>query len=148
MKLCALMTRGALLGNTLYDIKIIRCKCFQCFTNTDFFGHVIMFDRQLFLKSCSDNSFILGTCMSHTCPDSSSCLTSLGTRRLVTQTKQMDIHVRFWDEGSKHVTSRYLTSQFMGHSSATTMLQEIVTSLHDHEIDVRKVVQVSMDCPT
>ena len=35
----------------------------------------------------------------------------------------------------------------MGHSSATTMLQEIVTSLHDHEIDVRKVVQVSMDCP-
>lgn len=35
----------------------------------------------------------------------------------------------------------------MGHSSATTMLQEIVTSLHDHEIDVTKVVQVSMDGP-
>ena len=62
-----------------------------------------------------------------------------------TQTKQMDIHVRFWDKGSNRVTSRYLSSQFMGHSSATTMLQEIVTSLHDHEIDVTKVVQVSMD---
>ena len=35
----------------------------------------------------------------------------------------------------------------MGHSSATTMLLEIVTSLHDHEIDVTKVVQVSMDGP-
>ena len=65
----------------------------------------------------------------------------------MTQTKQMDIHVSFWDEGSNHVTSRYLTSQFMGHSSATTMLQEIITSLHDHGINVRKVVQVSMDCP-
>ena len=40
------------------------------------------------------------------------------------------------------MTSRYLLSQFMGHLSATTMLQEIVTSLHDHEIDVTKVVQV------
>ena len=64
-----------------------------------------------------------------------------------TQTKQMDIHVRFWDKGSNHVTSRYLISQFMGHSSATTMLQEIITSLHDHEIDVTKVVQMSMDGP-
>ena len=64
-----------------------------------------------------------------------------------TQTKQMVIHVRFWDKGSNHVTSRYLTSQFMGHLSATTMLQEIITSLHDHEIDVTKVVQMSMDGP-
>ena len=35
----------------------------------------------------------------------------------------------------------------MGHSSATTMLQEIVTLLHDHEIDVTKVIQMSMDGP-
>ena len=64
-----------------------------------------------------------------------------------TQTKQMDLHVRFWDEGCHNVTSRYLTSQFMGHSSATTMLEEIVTSLRDNEIDITKIVQVSMDGP-
>ena len=64
-----------------------------------------------------------------------------------TQTKQMDLHVRFWDEGCHNVTSRYLTSQFMGHSSAITMLEEIVTSLRDNEIDITKIVQVSMDGP-
>ena len=35
----------------------------------------------------------------------------------------------------------------MGHSSATTMLEEIVTSLRDNEIDITKIVQVSTDGP-
>ena len=35
-----------------------------------------------------------------------------------TQTKQMDIHIRFWDSG--YVVTWYWDSKFMGHASAET----------------------------
>jgi len=40
-----------------------------------------------------------------------------------TQTKRRDIHLRFWK--NQQVESRYLTSQFLGHSAATDMLGKI-----------------------
>lgn len=43
-----------------------------------------------------------------------------------TKTKQLDIHVRFWDEGK--VQSRYLGSEFMGHSTAKDLLAHIKVS--------------------
>ncbi len=55
-----------------------------------------------------------------------------------TQTKQMDIHLRFWQYD--HVTSRYLSSTFLGHSSATDMLQKITTCLTGNSVSVSKFV--------
>ena len=63
-----------------------------------------------------------------------------------TQTKQMDIHLRFWQD--KHVTSRYLSSMFLGHSSATDMFQKITTCLTDNSVSVSKLVQLSMNGPS
>lgn len=40
-----------------------------------------------------------------------------------TETKQLDVHVRFWNEGQ--VQSRYLGSQFMGHSTAQDLLSHL-----------------------
>ena len=43
-----------------------------------------------------------------------------------TKTKQLDLHVRFWDEGQ--VRSRYLGSQFLGHATARDLLENIKVS--------------------
>ena len=77
--------------------------------------------------------------------------------------------MRFWQDD--HVTSRYLSSMFLGHSSATDILQKITTCLTDNlvqkittcltdnsvqkittcltdnSVSVSKVVQLSMDGP-
>jgi len=52
-----------------------------------------------------------------------------------TQTKQMDI---------QQVESRYLTSQLLGHSVATDMLGKITSCFAENEIDISKVVQLSV----
>ena len=44
-----------------------------------------------------------------------------------TKNKQLDVHVRFWDEG--RVQSRYLGSQFMGHSTAQDLLSHLKVSI-------------------
>lgn len=44
-----------------------------------------------------------------------------------TKTKQLDVHVRFWDQAQ--VQSRYLGYQFMGHSSARDLLSHLKVSL-------------------
>ena len=46
-----------------------------------------------------------------------------------------------------YVTSRYLSSKFLGHSSATDMFQKIMTCLTDNSVSMSKVVQLSMDGP-
>jgi len=43
-----------------------------------------------------------------------------------TKNKQMDFHVRFFDDTVNQVTTRYYTSTFMGHAYATTMVDEFV----------------------
>ncbi|KAJ8043836.1 hypothetical protein HOLleu_11110 [Holothuria leucospilota] len=63
----------------------------------------------------------------------------------VTNSKQMDIHVRAWNRCSNQVESRYYTSVFMGHGTADDMLT------HFHEgmqgLHLQKIFQVSMDGP-
>ncbi|KAK0141221.1 hypothetical protein N1851_021735 [Merluccius polli] len=44
------------------------------------------------------------------------------------KTKQLDVHIRFWDEGQ--VQSRYLGSQFMGHSTAQDLLSHLKIRMH------------------
>jgi hypothetical protein len=59
------------------------------------------------------------------------------------QEKQMDVYVRFWQNGS--VETRYYDSQFLGHATAEIVCKELdtyVTSLGH-----AKLLQLSMDGP-
>lgn len=40
------------------------------------------------------------------------------------QKNQMDIHVRFWDHQKDAVATRYLTSEFLGHGSASDLKEK------------------------
>ncbi|CAL1293400.1 unnamed protein product [Larinioides sclopetarius] len=62
------------------------------------------------------------------------------------QTKQMDLHIRFWNEKNQEVETRYVTSSFMGHSTAEDILREFRVSTE--KLDLRKVLSVSMDGPS
>ncbi|XP_078027544.1 uncharacterized protein LOC117265688 [Epinephelus lanceolatus] len=62
----------------------------------------------------------------------------------ITKTKQLDVHVRFWDEGQVH--SRYLGSQFMGHSTAQDLLSHLKECMD--KLDLRGLVSLSMDGPS
>ena len=62
-----------------------------------------------------------------------------------TQTKQMDCHVRFWNDSRKLVTRRYLGAQFMGHGDAVKLVDcchESLRGLHE-----KNILQISMDGP-
>lgn len=63
----------------------------------------------------------------------------------VIQKGQMDIHVRFWKNKSNTVTTRYLTSVFLGHSDAKSLVDSLKTSIPSSEM--KKVLQLSMDGP-
>lgn len=47
-----------------------------------------------------------------------------------TKSKQLDLHVRYWaiDENGSRVQSRYLGSQYMGHSTAEDLLEKFKVS--------------------
>ena len=62
----------------------------------------------------------------------------------VLQKTQMDIIVRFFDNGS--VKTQYLTSEFLGHSTAEEMLSYFRNAIKD--LDPRKMLQLSMDGPS
>ena len=47
-----------------------------------------------------------------------------------TQNKQMDIHIRFFDDGRNAVHTRYFTSAFLGHTTAANMVDVFVEKLH------------------
>ncbi|KAJ8348774.1 hypothetical protein SKAU_G00273630 [Synaphobranchus kaupii] len=60
-----------------------------------------------------------------------------------TKTKQLDVHVRYWE--GDHVQSRYLGSQFMGHSTAQDLLQHFKECVE--QLNLRNLVSISMDGP-
>ena len=64
-----------------------------------------------------------------------------------TQKKQLDIHLRFWDSHQEQVTTRYLTSQFMGHASAEDLLNTVSSAIREKNLDLLKILQISMDGP-
>ncbi|XP_072564149.1 uncharacterized protein [Paramormyrops kingsleyae] len=59
------------------------------------------------------------------------------------QAKQLDMHVRLWD-GSE-VKTKYIGSEFMGHSSAQDIVEKISNLLS--ETGIKNLVQISMDGP-
>lgn len=60
-----------------------------------------------------------------------------------TQSKQMDIHVKYWENDI--VATRYFTSQFMGHSTAEDMVEVFHQSTEG--LAYKNLVQLSMDGP-
>lgn len=58
--------------------------------------------------------------------------------------KQMDVHVRYWNS-SHNVTTKYLTSIFMGHTTADDIQEKLLKALEP--LPLRKIVQISMDGP-
>ncbi len=68
------------------------------------------------------------------------------------QEKQMDIHIRFWDEQLNQVKTRYLTSEFMGHATAAIVMEHFVKSVFESDLfkkdlNIHDMIQLSMDGP-
>ena len=61
----------------------------------------------------------------------------------ITQTDQMDLIVRFWDNNKKRVQVRYFDSGFLGHTGAKQLLEKF------HELTEKlsptRLIQISMD---
>ncbi|KAM8766754.1 uncharacterized protein AB9X84_005877 isoform 1-T1 [Acanthopagrus schlegelii] len=65
-----------------------------------------------------------------------------------TKNKQLDLHVRYWvnDENGSRVQSRYLGSQYMGHSTAEDLLEKFKECTK--ELNLRNMLSLSMDGPS
>ncbi|KAI4799558.1 hypothetical protein KUCAC02_016839 [Chaenocephalus aceratus] len=60
-----------------------------------------------------------------------------------TKKKQMDVHIRYWDDGC--VRARYLGSQFLGHGRAEDLLHHIKEC--GAQLKTRQLMSVSTDGP-
>jgi hypothetical protein len=63
----------------------------------------------------------------------------------VIQKGQMDVHIKFWDKNKNTVSTRYLTSVFLGHANADALLNAFKGAIPPSRL--RDVLQVSMDGP-
>ena len=63
----------------------------------------------------------------------------------ISQKRQMDIVIRFWDSSMNKVCSRYLSLSFMGHSTAEDTMNNFLEA--SSEMKLCNLVQVSMDSP-
>lgn len=62
------------------------------------------------------------------------------------QSKRMDIHVRYWNNNKSKVESCFLGSQFLGHGTANDMLKHFNKGVLEI-LPGRNLLQVSMDGP-
>ncbi|GBN02756.1 Kinesin-like protein unc-104 [Araneus ventricosus] len=65
----------------------------------------------------------------------------------IAQKQQMDLSIRFWNKDVNKVQTRYLTSMFLGHSTARDLLQSFKEALTQFSINSNKIIQISMDGP-
>lgn len=63
----------------------------------------------------------------------------------VEQKQQMDISIRYWDEQSQQVSTRYLTSIFLNHTTAEDLKEALKGALSN--LGWKKMLQLSMDGP-
>lgn len=63
----------------------------------------------------------------------------------ISQRNQMDLYIRFWMNEKKEVSTRYLTSVFMGHTTAEDPKENFFEAVS--ELDRKKLLQISMDGP-
>lgn len=81
---------------------------------------------------------------STSCPLFTSCFDESFNE--VTYSKQMDIHVIFFNKTTKLVERCYIGSQFMGHGTHKNTLDDFISAHNELDI-VHNLVQVSMDGP-
>lgn len=60
----------------------------------------------------------------------------------VAQRGQMDIHIRFWN--GDRVTTRYLTSAFLGHATSTELRKGLESAMQENHLDSAKMLQVGI----
>lgn len=60
---------------------------------------------------------------------------------------QMDVLIRFWDLEDKKLLTRYLTSVFPIKCDAATLLKTLTDTLNELNINMLKIIQLSMDGP-
>src|SRR5438876_1517325 len=58
----------------------------------------------------------------------------------------MDIVIRYWSEDNNQVSTRYLTSVFLGHATAADLQAKFLEGLGG--LSLPKLIQVSMDGPS
>ena len=58
---------------------------------------------------------------------------------------QMDLVIRFWDSLVNQVTSRYLSSSFMGHSTVQEILEHFLEA--SNELKLCNLIEITMDGP-
>ena len=63
----------------------------------------------------------------------------------VFQEEQMDVQIRFWDEETSSVTTRYFDSQFLSRPNALNLVNAINAAVID--LDKSKMIHLSMDGP-
>jgi hypothetical protein len=62
------------------------------------------------------------------------------------QKKQVDYLVRFWDETQGQVSTRYFTSDFIGHGRADDLIQSISAKI-GQTVGLKNLLQLGMDGP-
>ena len=67
------------------------------------------------------------------------------TLNKVTQSKQMDLHFRYWNESNQRVITRYYGSIFLGHATADIMKAEFMAKCSN--LNLNRLLQLSMDGP-
>ena len=64
----------------------------------------------------------------------------------VSKKGQMDLVSRYWDKNSNRVVVRYFNSALMGHTTSEDITDSFKSALN--LIDIRKIIQISMDGPS
>ena len=64
----------------------------------------------------------------------------------MTQTGQMDLYIRYWDEVTDRVLTQYMVSQFLGHAAAIDLLDAFKSEIK--QVNCKRLAQVSMDRPS
>ena len=64
----------------------------------------------------------------------------------VLQEEQMDVQIRYWNETTKQVDTRYIDSQFLRRPNAQNLFDCLIASLKD--LPYKRLLQLSMDGPT
>lgn len=65
----------------------------------------------------------------------------------ISQLGQMDIVVRFWNDEKNQADTRFLTSVFLGHATSDDLLHAFTSALSQHNLNIKRMLQVSMDGP-
>lgn len=63
----------------------------------------------------------------------------------IVQRGQMDIFVKFFDNNISKVCTEYFNSVFLGRATAQDLLDSFITGIHP--LDIKKILQISMDGP-